>query len=346
MTLLQVEGLVTRFQFAQRPFTVVSDVSLEVAAGESVALVGESGCGKTMTLRSILQMLPPKAAVVAGSVVLNGRDCTRLPRRALRQIWGKEMAVIVQDPVGALNPVISIEDQLDVVLKQVVGVRTRRDRHRRAVDLLQLVGVPEPDRRLKSYPHELSTGMAQRVVIALALVGEPEILLADEPTNALDVSVQAQILRLLLDLQTRFGMALLLVTHDLGVVAQTARRMYVMYAGRIVEEGQTSALFRGPRHPYTAGLVSSVPSLDRAVAGATLPTIPGSPPNLALLPPGCRFAPRCALVEDECLRSDIPLMPTANGGRSACRRHDVVTRTDGPQGASPLNLSDTVRDDR
>lgn len=326
MSILRVDGLVTRFELARGAFDVVDGVSLEIAPRETVALVGESGAGKSLTLRSIMHALPPNASIVGGTIAYDGRDFTRPSRRELRQVRGREIGVILQDPIAALNPVLPIGAQLGETLKQTKGVRGGRERHRQAVELLRLVGVPEPDRRLRSYPHELSGGMAQRVVIALALIGEPRLLLADEPTNALDVTVQAQILRLLVVLQKRLDMAILLVTHDLGVVAQTCERVYVMYAGRVVEEAQTRALFASPRHPYTAALLSAVPSLDNAGTEYVLPTIPGAPPDLAAPPPGCRFNPRCPLTEQACLEADVELVPTAHGGRSACRRHQIVTR--------------------
>jgi peptide/nickel transport system ATP-binding protein len=325
MALLEVDGLITRFDLAPAPFDVVDGATLEVAAGETVGLVGESGSGKSLTLRSIVHALPPKASIAGGRIVFDGQDVTKPSRRALRRIRGRGICMIFQDPLAALNPVLTIGDQMGETLRLTAGVRGEKARRTRAVELLRLVGVPEPERRLRAYPHELSGGMAQRVVIALALIGEPRVLLADEPTSALDVTVQAQILRLLVDLQQRFGMAVVLVSHDFGVVAQTCRRVYVMYGGRVVEEAQVAELFEHPRHPYTAALLECIPTLD-AERPDQLPAIPGSPPDLAAPPAGCRFHPRCPLTIDRCLGEDVRLLAVGEQHRAACIRHDVVTR--------------------
>jgi peptide/nickel transport system ATP-binding protein len=326
VALLELEQLVTRFELHRHGFNVVDGVSLAVEAGETVGLVGESGSGKSLTLRSIVHALPPKAAVTAGRIVYDGRDFTRPSRGMLRELRGHEIAMIFQDPVSALNPVITIGAQLTETLRQTAGVRRERERLRRAIELLRLVGVPEPDRRMRAYPHELSGGMAQRVVIALALIGEPRLLLADEPTSALDVTVQAQILKLLLDLQQRLSMSVLLVSHDLGVVAQTCKRVFVMYAGEIVEEAPVATLFAEPRHPYTVGLLSSIPSIERARPSERLPAIPGSPPDLGALPRGCRFHPRCPLAVEECRLDPVTLRAIAPEHRAACLRHEEVSR--------------------
>jgi oligopeptide/dipeptide ABC transporter ATP-binding protein len=326
VALLELENLVTRFELHRRGFNVVDGVSLAVEAGETVGLVGESGSGKSLTLRSIVHALPPAAAVRDGRIVYDGRDFTRPTRRMLRELRGHELAMIFQDPVSALNPVMTIGAQLTETLRQTGGVRRERERLQRAIELLRLVGVPEPDRRLRAYPHELSGGMAQRVVIALALVGEPRLLLADEPTSALDVTVQAQILQLLVDLQQRLSMSVLLVSHDLGVVAQTCKRVYVMYAGEIVEEAPVATLFAEPRHPYTVGLLSSIPSIEHSRPTERLPAIPGSPPDLGALPDGCRFHPRCPLAVPECRRAPIALRTIGPEHRVACLRHDEVSR--------------------
>ena len=300
-------------------------MSLSIGERETVGLVGESGSGKSLTLRSIVHALPPKAAIVSGRILYETRDVTRLSRRRLRALRGRGIGMIFQDPVSALNPVLTVGDQLSETLKETKGVKRERERVRRATELLRLVGVPEPDRRLRSYPHELSGGMAQRVVIALALVGEPQLLLADEPTSALDVTVQAQILQLLVDLQGELGMSILLVSHDLGVVAQTCRRVYVMYAGRVVEEAPVLDLFAEPRHPYTVGLLASIPSIDTGEPAERLPAIPGAPPDLAAPPAGCRFHPRCPLVEEQCLSVDVALIGVGPGRQAACIRHEHVS---------------------
>jgi peptide/nickel transport system ATP-binding protein len=326
MALLELDQLVTRFDFYRHGFNVVDGVSLSIGEGETVGLVGESGSGKSLTLRSIVHALPPKAAIVSGRISYDGRDVTRPSRRRLLALRGREIGMIFQEPVSALNPVLTLGDQLMETLKQTKGVKRERDRVRRATELLRLVGVPEPDRRLRSYPHELSGGMAQRVVIALALVGEPRLLLADEPTSALDVTVQAQILQLLVDLQGQFGMSILFVSHDLGVVAQTCRRVYVMYAGRVVEQAPVLDLFAEPRHPYTVGLLASIPSIDTGKPAQRLPAIPGAPPDLAAPPAGCRFHPRCPLAEEQCLRADVALIGVGPGRQAACIRHEYVSR--------------------
>jgi oligopeptide/dipeptide ABC transporter ATP-binding protein len=326
MALLEVEGLVTRFELGRGSFDVIDGATLEVAAGETVGLVGESGSGKSMTLRSIVHALPPKAAIAGGRITFEGQDLTRPSARALRRVRGRGIGMIFQDPVSALNPVLTVGDQLSETLRLTAGMRRERVRRARAVELLRLVGVPEPDRRLSAYPHELSGGMAQRVVIALALVGEPRLLLADEPTSALDVTVQAQILQLLLDLQGRFEMAVVLVSHDFGVVAQTCRRVYVMYGGRVVEEAPVADLFARPRHPYTAALLACIPSLETHRPEG-LPAIRGAPPDLADPPAGCRFHPRCPLAIDACRAEDVPLLHVSPGRRSACLRHEIVDRS-------------------
>jgi oligopeptide/dipeptide ABC transporter ATP-binding protein len=326
MALVELEQLVTRFELSHRAFNVVDGVSLSVGAGETVGLVGESGSGKSLTLRSIVHALPPKAVIASGRISYDGRDFTRPSRRLLRSVRGHEIGMIFQDPTSALNPVLTVGDQLTETLRQIAGVRRTRDRERRAVELLRLVGVPEPDRRLRSYPHELSGGMAQRIVIALALVGEPRLLLADEPTSALDVTVQAQILQLLVDLQRRFEMSVLLVSHDLGVVAQTCRRVYVMYAGEVVEDADVTQLFESPRHPYTVGLLASIPSIEEARPSERLPAIPGAPPDLAAVPSGCRFHPRCPIAVDECRAGAVPLQELGPHHGAACLRHELVTR--------------------
>jgi oligopeptide/dipeptide ABC transporter ATP-binding protein len=326
MPLLSVSDLVTRFEFHRNAFNVVEGVSFDVEPGETVGIVGESGSGKSLTLRSIVHALPPKAAVVGGTIVYRGRDVTQPSRRELRRLRGREIGMIFQDPVAALNPVLTIGDQLTETLRQAKGVRGDKARQREAIELLRLVGVPEPDRRLRSYGHELSGGMAQRAVIALALVGEPKLLLADEPTSALDVTVQAQILSLLVELRHRFEMAVLLVSHDLGVVAQTCRRVYVMYAGRIVEVAPVAELFASPRHPYTVGLLSSLPSLDEGAPARRLSAIPGSPPDLNAPPAGCRFRARCPIAIDSCAQEDVLLQRISAARSAACIRHEIVSR--------------------
>jgi oligopeptide/dipeptide ABC transporter ATP-binding protein len=322
MALLAVQDLITRFTSPRGSFNAVNSVTLELERGEMVGIVGESGCGKSLTLRSIIHVLPRGARIAGGRIVYDGKDITRLAGRESTRIRGREIAMILQDPMTALNPVLTVGHQLMETLQETRGLRGAAAR-RRAVELLQLVNIPDPERRLQSYPHHLSGGLAQRVVIAIALSAEPKVLLADEPTTALDVTVQAQILKLLKDLQERLRMAVLLVTHDLGVVAQTCSRVAVMYGGRIVEEGSTEQIFESPRHPYTVGLLGSIPRVDGALS-ERLPSVPGSPPDLANPQPGCAFYPRCPLAGDQCRVGVIPLIQVGQGHRAACLRHELV----------------------
>jgi peptide/nickel transport system ATP-binding protein len=324
MALLEVEHLVTRFELKSGAFSVVDGVSLKVDAGESIGLVGESGSGKSLTLKSIVRALPPKARIAHGQILYDGVNVAGLGRRRLQRLRGREIGMIFQDPISALNPVLTVGDQLMETFKLTAGVRGEGNRRARALDILRLVGVPEPDRRMSVYPYELSGGMAQRVVIALALIGEPKVLLADEPTSALDVTVQAQILSLLVDLRARFGMALVLVSHDFGVVAKTCGHVYVMYAGRVVEHAPVAELFSAPRHPYTIGLLASIPRLTPEPGRSELPAVPGSPPNLSSLPDGCRFHPRCPLAVDACRVSDVPLIAVTPRHEAACIRQSQV----------------------
>lgn len=324
MTLLVVRDLITRFTLPHGSFNAVDGVTLELERGEMVGVVGESGCGKSLTLRSIVHVLPRGARIAGGQILYDGTDITRLSGRSMTRIRGREIAMILQDPMTALNPVHTIGYQLMETLRETRGLRGAAARQR-ALELLRLVNIPDPERRLHSYPHQLSGGLAQRVVIAIALSAEPRVLLADEPTTALDVTVQAQILKLLKDLQERLEMAVLLVTHDLGVVAQTCSRVAVMYGGRIVEEGRTEQIFEAPRHPYTVGLLGSIARVDGALS-ERLPSIPGAPPDLSRPLPGCAFYPRCPLASDECRAGLIPLVEVGAGHHAACLRHELVGR--------------------
>ncbi len=317
--LLTVENL--RVEIPTRRGTVhaVRGVSFDVRPGETFALVGESGSGKTMTCRAIVRLVHPPGRITSGRVLLEGRDLTRLSSRELEDVRGRGVVMVFQDPMTALNPVLSVERQITEVLPAAGASGSRRAR---AVELLRHVGIPDPARRLGAYPHELSGGQRQRVMLAIALAREPKLLLADEPTTALDVTIQAQILRLLVTLQRELGMALILVTHDLGVVYQAVDRVAVMYAGEIVELATTAELFARPSHPYTIGLIQSIPSVERR--GRLVP-IPGSPPDLAALGQGCAFAPRCAWAAAECLAGDIPLVPVGSDHWSRCLRIDQLT---------------------
>ena len=301
--LLEVEGLRTLIGRGPGAVRAVDGVSFRIRRGEAYALVGESGCGKSMTALSILGLVPrPAARIVEGSVRLDGTDLLRLPERELRAVRGRRIGMVFQEPQTALNPVLSVETQIGEALTRHLGLRGRA-RRERVLALLREVGIPDPERRLREYPHQLSGGMKQRVVIAMAIACDPELVIADEPTTALDVTLQAQVLELLRRERERRGMALLLITHDLGVVAENADRVAVMYAGEIVEEAPRGRFFREPRHPYTQGLFEALP--DRRKRARPLAAVPGTVPSLAAPPPGCRFAPRCALADARC-RSETP----------------------------------------
>ncbi|MGH9060961.1 MAG: ABC transporter ATP-binding protein, partial [Acidimicrobiales bacterium] len=304
-SLLEVEGLVTDIRRSKDTVHPVGGVSFEVRPGETVGLVGESGCGKTMTGMSIMRLLPPGGHITGGHVRISGRDLVGLPDSEMRRIRGNQVAMVFQDPMTSLNPTMTIGNQI------AEGVRIHQDASkavamRRAEEVLGLVGMPRPAERLTDFPHQLSGGMRQRAMIAMALACEPKLLIADEPTTALDVTIQAQILELLDDLKARLGMGMLLVTHDMGVIAGRADRVMVMYAGRIVESADAVTLFSKPRHPYTEALLSSIPKLDQD-AGERLYSIPGLPPDLADPPPACRFAARCRYATEVCREQDPAL---------------------------------------
>jgi len=289
VSLLTVERLNTVFDLPSGVAPAVIDVSFHVNEGETLCLVGESGSGKSVTALSLLRLVQRPGRIAGGRIVFKGRDLMALGEREMQKIRGAGMALVFQEPMTALNPVFTIGSQIEETL-QVHGVARRRAARERAIELLEAVSIPEPQRRVHDYPHQLSGGLRQRALIALALSCNPSLLIADEPTTALDVTIQAQILDLLRDLQQRFKLSILLITHDLGVVAEMADRVAVMYAGRIVEEGLVRDLFRDPRHPYTRGLLASIPGGTR---GARLQAIQGTVPPLGQLPPGCAFAPRC-----------------------------------------------------
>jgi peptide/nickel transport system ATP-binding protein len=300
--LLEIEGLRTEIRRRKDSVRPVDGVSLTVAQGETVGLVGESGCGKTMTAMSVLGLLPPGGRITAGSIRMNGTDLVPLSPSEMRKVRGRDIAMVFQDPMTSLNPTMTIGRQIAGPVRVHLG-SSRAAAMRRAEEVLGLVGVPRPAERLGDYPHQLSGGLRQRVMIAMALACEPKLLIADEPTTALDVTIQAQILRLLDDLTERLNMGMLLVTHDMGVIAGRTDRVLVMYAGRIVEASSTDGLFSGPRHPYTEALLQSIPRLDQA-AGRQLYSIPGRPPDLSSPPGGCRFAPRCRHATQECRDQD------------------------------------------
>ena len=317
-TLLRVEGLSTVFATPAGPLTAVDGVDLTVSRGEVVAVVGESGCGKTMLALSILGLVPPPGRIVAGRAELGGVDVLALPESQRRQVRGKRAAMIFQEPMTALNPVLTIGEQVAEPLRVHAGA-SRRESLAAAEAMLARVGLPDPGRQLGSYPHELSGGQRQRVMIAMALMLRPELLIADEPTTALDVTVQGQILALMLDLARDAGTAILFVTHNLGVVAQTADRVAVMYAGRLVEEAAVDAFFQGPAHPYSRGLLASLPRLD--APGRRLTPVPGMVPSLAALPTGCHFHPRCGEAFAPCADNAPPLFELPGGRQARCWLH-------------------------
>jgi peptide/nickel transport system ATP-binding protein len=327
MALLEVKNLQTWFFSEGRVLKAVDGVSLALEEGETVALVGESGCGKSVTAVSILGLVPnPPGRIVGGEILFEGRDLLALDHRSLRAVRGNRIGMIFQEPMTSLNPVFTIGNQIVEAIEQHRPVKRKAARSR-AAELLELVGLVDPNRLLDEYPHRLSGGMRQRAMIAMALSCEPKLLIADEPTTALDVTTQAQILELLNTLQQRLRMAMLIITHDLGVVAKTARRVAVMYAGRKVEEASVADLLARPLHPYTQGLLASLPDPERELDGKDKPgrlkEIPGMVPSLHDLPMGCAFAPRCPLAYEGCRSAPIELR--AIGARSvACIRAEAV----------------------
>ncbi|MFJ2956480.1 ABC transporter ATP-binding protein [Streptomyces sp. NBC_00669] len=324
--LLDVQNLTTHIRTSRGVVRAVEDVSFHLEAGETLGLVGESGCGKSMTGLSLMGLLPPGGRLLDGSSVrLDGRELVGLPDHELRRVRGNDIAMVFQDPMTSLDPTKTIGHQVAEPVLLHRGC-TRAEAADRAAEVLGLVGLPHPRERLDDYPHQLSGGLRQRVLIAMALANEPRVLIADEPTTALDVTIQAQILTLLADLRSRLGMAMILITHDMGVTAGHADRVNVMYAGRIAESTRTERLFRGMRHPYTQSLLASVPRLDQDPA-RQLPTIPGLPPDLTDPPAGCRFADRCAYATDQC-RTDEPVLIGTAEHRYACWHP-----TDGPRPA-------------
>ena len=316
--LLSVRGLRVSFPEGGKRANVVDDVSFDVNEGETLALVGESGSGKTVTALSLLGLLPrPAGRVESGQALFQGRDLLALRGAALRSVRGGEIAMIFQDPNTALNPVTAVGSQIAEAVR-AHGKVSRKAARSHAVELLRRVRMPDPEVRARAYPHELSGGMKQRALIAMAIAGEPRLLIADEPTTALDATVQAQVLGLLRDLQSTLGMALLIITHDMGVVAELADRVAVLYAGRIVETGPAAAVFDRPLHPYTAGLFASLPRLH--APRQHLPVIPGDVPGPHALPLGCRFRGRCHLEAPACAERDPPLVEAGPARRSACPR--------------------------
>ncbi|MDX2103598.1 MAG: ABC transporter ATP-binding protein [Alphaproteobacteria bacterium] len=321
-TVLEVQDLAIRFRAGSGYIHAVDGISFAVARGETLGIVGESGCGKSVTALSILRLLPKRGAEIArGHIHYGGRDLTRLSEREMAALRGDRLAMIFQEPMTSLNPVLTVGTQIAESVRRHRGL-SRAAAWAHAVEMLTLVRIPDPDRRAGEYPHQLSGGMRQRVMIALALACTPDILIADEPTTALDVTIQAQILTLISDLQQRTGAAVVLITHDLGVVAETCQRVIVMYAGRVVETATVSTLFRSPSHPYTRGLMRALPHLDEALpengTRRRLAEIPGLVPRLTHSINGCAFAPRCAFATDRCRTETPPLMAAEDGHAVAC----------------------------
>jgi oligopeptide/dipeptide ABC transporter ATP-binding protein len=317
--LLNIQDLRTYFHTQDGVVKAVDGVDFAVQRGEIVGLVGESGCGKSVTSLSVMRLISYPGRIESGEIWFDGVDLLTQPRREMTHIRGRRISMIFQQPTSCLNPVFDTGYQLAEVLAIHQSLDRRAGRER-AIELLRVVGIPDPEKRLNSYPHELSGGMAQRVMIAMALACNPELLIADEPTTALDVTIQAQILDLMRSLQARLGSAIVLITHDLGVVAEMASRVAVMYAGRIVEEADVRTLFKRPMHPYTQGLLASIPVLGQVTD--ELDVIPGTVPNLINLPPGCRFAPRCrARVENGleiCTQEEPGLLPVEPDHKARC----------------------------
>ena len=316
-TLLEVKDLRTQFKRGKKDWiTAVNGVSFNVNAGEIVGLVGESGCGKSVTSLSVMRLHNERLTKISGSIKFGGKEVLDLTTSEMQSMRGNEMSMIFQEPMSALDPIMRIEDQLAEAISLHNSSMSKAEIHERCVNALKLVGIPEPEMTLRNYPHELSGGMCQRVMIAMAMSCEPKLLIADEPTTALDVTIQAQILALMEDIRNRRNTGILLITHDLGVVAETCSRVIVMYAGNIVEEAPVKELFANPQHPYTEGLIASVPRLGKRLH--RLPSIPGSVPDLSVMPEGCRFAPRCKYAQDSCKQKMPELQTVAEGHRCAC----------------------------
>ena len=319
MALLEVDNLQTHFRTPDGVNRAVDGISFAVEARETVAIVGESGCGKSVTANSMLRLVPQPPGRIGGAIRFQGRDLLKLNERAMREVRGNDISMIFQEPMTSLNPVLTIGRQIAEPLRLHQGL-SRESVEQRVVEMLGLVGIAEPRRRTREYPHQLSGGMRQRVMIAIALACRPKLLIADEPTTALDVTIQAQILNLMTDLKQRVGAAIILITHDLGVVAEVAERVMVMYAGRKVEEAPVAELFRSPRHPYTRGLLSAVPKLGSSLAATQtrLAEIPGVVPSLKQRIAGCVFASRCAFARDLCRRVAPALEMKAPAHFAAC----------------------------
>jgi oligopeptide transport system ATP-binding protein len=324
-TILEVKDLSTHFFTPEGVVKAVDGVSYSVETGETVAIVGESGCGKSVSALSIMRLIPdPPGRIVSGQIFFNGRDLQQLNREEMRKVRGREMAMVFQEPMTSLNPVLTIGRQITETLEVHLNM-SREAAGKRAVEVLRLVGIPDPQRRLSQFPYQFSGGMRQRVMIAIALSCNPKLILADEPTTALDVTIQAQILELLKKMTRQLGVAMIIITHNLGVVARYADRVNVMYAGKVIESGVSREIYHRPLHPYTLGLLRSVPRLDHAHK-SKLDTIDGQPPDLANLPPGCSFKPRCSFAEEKCGQEVPSLREVCKNHFCACRMADKLDR--------------------
>ena len=322
-TLLEIKNLKTQFQTQGRLIRAVDGVSCDIEEGETLAIVGESGCGKSVTALSVMRLIPfPPGRIVDGEIIYRGRNLLKLDPEEMRQVRGKEISMIFQEPMTSLNPVLTIGKQLVETLEAHLEM-DKESALKRAIEVMNWVGISEPERRLEQYPHHFSGGMRQRVMIAMALACSPKLILADEPTTALDVTIQAQILALMKDLNARFGVAMILITHNLGVVARYADRVNVMYAGRIIEKGTAKDIYGNPMHPYTLGLLKSVPRLDET-RKTKLEPIEGQPPDLGALGEGCRFLDRCFLASGKCAAEDPPLERISKTQLTACWHHDQI----------------------
>ena len=315
--LLDVENLSISFETKRGVLEAVRGISFQLQEGETLGIVGESGCGKSITNLAIMGLLAPNAIIKADKLNFEGQNLLALKERQLQKIRGGQMGMIFQDPMTALNPSFTVGFQIDETLKVLQKDLSKKDRADRAIQLMEQVGIPAPGERLRAYAHELSGGMSQRVMIAIAIACNPQLLIADEPTTALDVTIQEQILTLLKDLQQKHNMAMILVTHDLGVVAQNADRLQVMYAGEVVETGKTSTVIEKPFHPYTRGLLASLPGREAREFRAELPSIAGLVPDLTARPSGCQFSPRCEFAEDDC-KSKLPSLETLDSRKVRC----------------------------
>ena len=326
-TLLEVKNLKTHFFTMEGVVKAVDGVSYELDEGETLGLVGESGCGKSVSALSVMRLIPdPPGKIIDGEILLDGEDILKIDMEGMRQVRGAKIAMVFQEPMTSLNPVLTVERQITETLQLHMGM-SKLESQRESVNLLTRVGIPDPEIRIKQYPHQFSGGMRQRVMIAMALSCNPRLIIADEPTTALDVTIQAQILDLMKSLTTELGVALIVITHNLGVVARYADRVNIMYAGKVIERGEAREIYANPRHPYTVGLLRSVPRLDLP-RRAKLDPIEGQPPDLINLPPGCAFRERCRWAIDKCATDTPELVETSDGHLSACFRADELGATE------------------